>query len=116
MTAERPIQSSVDSGVLSVWNGDITREDFLGAVQNFTANALRCENENERLLRWHTVKELTTEASAKFQAVAAQVAKRQGAERAHLHRLLARRAKFKNSPRGVRGESLESTSVRKLLI
>jgi hypothetical protein len=45
---------------------------------------LRAENEGMHLPRWRTVKRLTGKVNAQFQAVAAEVAKREGTERVHL--------------------------------
>lgn len=45
---------------------------------------LREEKEGRHLPRWHSVKHLSREESAEFQAVAARVAKRMGIRRIHL--------------------------------
>jgi hypothetical protein len=57
---------------------------------------LRGEVEGEHLSRWRTVKGLTREESAKFQAVAAKVAKLQGTERVHLDVVYWRREENSN--------------------
>jgi hypothetical protein len=53
-------------------------------LDSYVGRALRREEEGGHLPRWRTVKGLTREDSAKFQAVAAEVAKRRRTMRVHL--------------------------------
>jgi hypothetical protein len=65
-------------------------------LDSYVGRALRGEVEGEHLPRWRTVKGLTREESAKFQAVAAKVAKLQGTERVHLDVVYWRREENSN--------------------
>lgn len=51
-------------------------------LDSYVGHALR--EENESLPRWQTVSGLTPKVSARFQAVALEVAKRRGTQRVHL--------------------------------
>jgi hypothetical protein len=53
-------------------------------LDSYVGTALRRECEGVHLPRWRTVKGLTRQDSAKFQAVAAEVAKRHCTQRVHL--------------------------------
>lgn len=76
----------------ATYNADLNREFKLSAIRPFlevpldkdVATGLRAEAEGKELPKWGTIKRLTIEGNAAFQAAASKVAKRQKIDRVDL--------------------------------